>query len=745
MNLLLFLALDFSLMMVVAVLGFLLFVVLGSIIFYATYFKKIPQGQALVRTGRGGIQVAFDNGMLVVPVLHIAERMDISLKKLEIQRLGKDGLICKDNLRADIKVVFFVRVNKTKEHVTQVAQTIGCARASSNDTLIDLFEAKFSEALKTAGKQFDFEELYNSRDKFKAQILQVIGEDLNGYNLDDCAIDYLEQTPLHFLKEDNILDAQGIKKITELTANEKIKANLIRRDEEKIIKKQDVDAREAILELDRQLAEKEAIQEREIATIRARETAETDKVGQEERLKAERARIAAEEEIQVAEENRMRQVIVAQKNKERTEAVETERVEKDRLLELNERERVVTLAQIEKEKAVEEEKRNIQDVIRERIVVEKAVVEEEEKIKDTRALAEADRAKTVAITNAQQLAESEMVKTVKKAEAEKEAAKVEAEKRVIDAQAEMNAAKVEAEAIKMLAEAKAVEEAAIGKSEAQVTEAKAIAAEREGIAQANIIEKRAVADAKAIELRAEADKKRGLAEAVVASQKGEANAKVIEQKALAEAKGLEQKALAEAKGFEQKALAEAKSIQEKGLAEAKSIEEKANAMKLLDGVGREHEEFKLQLDKEKEIELAAIDIERHIAEAQAMAMSEALKSTKIDIVGGETMFFDNIMSAISRGKAVDHTINNSKNLLELKGNLLNGGNGTDDNVIDKVRSYVRQLGLDTNDIKNLTLTAALIKMTNLTGDKGMKNTLNQLLNTVSGSPFANQTLDKLGF
>ena len=47
-----------------------------------------------------------------------------------------------------------------------------------------------------------------------------------------------------------------------------------------------------------------------------------------------------------------RQVIVAAKNKVSTDAVETERVEKDRMLEATERERIVTLAQIEKERVV---------------------------------------------------------------------------------------------------------------------------------------------------------------------------------------------------------------------------------------------------------------------------------------------------------------------------------------------------------------------------------------------------------
>ena len=130
------------------------------------------------------------------------------LKKIQIERLATEGLICKDNMRADIKVAFFVRVNNEVEYIKKVAQTIGVQRASRQETLEELFEAKFSEALKTVGKKFDFVQLYESRAEFRDEIINEIGRDLNGYTLEDCAIDYLEQTPIKYLSADNILDSQ---------------------------------------------------------------------------------------------------------------------------------------------------------------------------------------------------------------------------------------------------------------------------------------------------------------------------------------------------------------------------------------------------------------------------------------------------------------------------------------------------------------------------------------------------------
>ena len=166
----------------------LVLIVFGAGVIIARFYRKVDQGRALiVNTMRPEPTVTF-TGKTVWPIINRAEVMDISVKTIELDRRGKEGLICRDNIRADIKVTFFVRVNKTSEDVLKVAQSIGCVRASDPETLEALFVAKFSEALKTVGKRLDFEELYIKRDDFKDQIIQVIGKDLNGYVLDDAAM-----------------------------------------------------------------------------------------------------------------------------------------------------------------------------------------------------------------------------------------------------------------------------------------------------------------------------------------------------------------------------------------------------------------------------------------------------------------------------------------------------------------------------------------------------------------------------
>jgi flotillin len=653
--------------------GFVLLLVAAAGVFaIITCYHKVDQGKALVRNGMGGTKVSF-SGIVVLPIIHKAELMDISVKRVEIDRGAKNGLICMDNLRADIKVAFFVRVNQTPADVLKVAQSVGCARASSQEAIVELFDAKFSEALKTVGRQFNFVDLYNSRDKLKEGILRLIGTDLNGFVLEDVAIDYLEQTSVQTLNPDNILDSEGIKKITELTAAQKVLANKIDREREKTITHQDVVTKEAILELNRQLAEAEEKQKREVASIKAREEAETKKIQQEQRLRSEQARIAADEEIFVAEENKNRQVIVATRNKERTDGVEKERVEKDRLMEVTERERVVALARIEKDKAIEIEQKAIQNVIRERLEVEKTVVQEQQRIKDTEAFAGADREKKVAITAAEMESEQALVKdikaaeaskkaaefkadqdrftTVRAADASKEAAERKAQEVLIEAEAYESASRKQSVGKRLLAEAHTAEAAAVGLAEAQVMEAKATATQKQGSAEATV-------------------------------------------------------------------------MQQKFTAEAKGITEKAEAMKLFDGVGREHEEFKLRLNKDRDIELAQIHIRKDIAQSQASVVAEALKHAKIDIVGGETAFFEKITGAITDGKVVDRWVQNSQTLTDIKESFFNGD---PDYFQAQIRGFADRFGMTSDDVKNLTVAAALGQMMTLADDQKTKGLLTGLL------------------
>ena len=238
---------------------FLFFLIISLFLF----IKKIKPGEAGVRTGFGGIMVKKD-WMLRIPILQQLQIMDLSVKKLEVVRKGKDGLICEDNIRADIEVVFYVRVNdekveidgKTDFHdIKTVATQVGCERASEIELLRQLFEAKFSDALKAVAKEMDFESLYTNRIPFRRVIIDTIAFELKGYILEDVAIDYLEQTPKENYDPSNVLDAQGIEKIVRITSGLEEISNDRVRQKEILIKEQDVESFVQIKRLEREYEE----------------------------------------------------------------------------------------------------------------------------------------------------------------------------------------------------------------------------------------------------------------------------------------------------------------------------------------------------------------------------------------------------------------------------------------------------------------------------------------------------------
>ncbi|WP_330180486.1 flotillin family protein [Nocardia sp. NBC_01503] len=563
----------------------------------SSLFKKVEQGRALIISKMRRVDVTF-TGAVVLPVLHKAEYMDISVKTIEIARVGRDGLICRDNIRADIRITFFVRVNKTVEDVIKVAQAIGTTRASDQATLQELFAAKFSEALKTVGKHLDFVDLYTQRHEFRDRIIAVIGTDLNGYSLEDAAIDHLEQTPLNQLDAQNILDAQGIRKITELTAVEHVRTNEFRRHEEKEITRQNVQAREAVLELERQQADAENRQKREVETTRAREEAEIARVQAEERLRSQTAHLRTEEALGIQEQNAGREIAVAEKNRERVIAVESERIEKDRLLEVTARDREVELARIAADREVETEKRTVAEVVRERVAVDKTVAEQEEQINRLRAVEAAERERQAIIIRAEAQAQEHLVKDIKAAEAAEAAAKFKAKEALTLAEADQRSADMRAQAKIRLAEASQAESAAYGLGQAQVKEREADAVEKMG--------------------------------------------------------------RAEASALREKGLVQAETLREKLKGEAEGLRDKAAAMAALDDATREHEEYRLRLESEKEVELAKVNAHREIAAAQATVLSAGLAKANIDIVGGDSVFLDRIVGSIGLGKGLDQLIGNSE-------------------------------------------------------------------------------------
>ncbi len=692
--------------------------VLGILVLVARCWQQIAQGQAMIiNKMRDEPQVTF-TGAVVLPIIHKAEIMDLSVKTIEISRRQKEGLICADNIRADIKVTFFVRVNKTRDDVLRVAQSIGCVRASQQQTLEELFSAKFSEALKTVGKKMEFEQLYTQRDVFKDQIIQVIGRDLNGYVLDDAAIDFLEQTPMDVLDPANVLDSLGIKKITQITTQAAIDTNEHKQRERMELGRQNLTSDEALFRFEQQRSEAEAKKNKEIDIAAARESNEAMRFRLEEEKRTHVERQRAEESVQMAEQAKLRAVQVAEQGRVREVEVEKVRVQKAHDLEEVGRRRDVELGTIEMNKAVETEKRSIAEIVRARVSVDKTVAVEEEGIKDLRTDAEAKRTKAQTIVLAEAAAQELFIKDIKQAEAEQQVAQAHAKKQLILAEAGMEASDKDARAAIRRAEGAQAEHAAAGLALVRVKEADAVALEKTGLAQARVKDADVQILDKEGNVIAENVRRKAMAEAAGR----EAEAAAIEKTGLAEAVSLREKLLAEVAGKQ----AEAGAIEARMSAEATGLAQKATAMRELKGDAREHEEFRLRLANEREIALEGMKARVEMTGHQAKVMAEAMGHANINIVGGDGQFFDKFVKAVALGNQIDGVVEHSDVLRKALADRLDGGG----QLIQDIKDVVSAVGGGSESVKNLSVAAVLARLM-VGADDGTRKKLQHLIDSAT--------------
>ena len=191
---------------------------------------------------------------------------------------------------------------------------------------------------------------------------------------------------------------------------------------------------------------------------------------------------------------------------------------------------------------------------------------------------------------------------------------------------------------------------------------------------------------------------------------------------MAEAAVIEKQGEATGSALADKGKGEGSAIESVKLAEALGKTEMAKAVGAMNAAGKEHEEFRLNLNKDLEVDLAEIAVTKDIAEAQARVVGEALKSANIDIVGGEHDFFEKVVKSVIQGRSIDRLMNNSQTLTDVKNTFFTGD---PDHFKGQLRNWIQDLGISSEDVKNLTVAAALTKLMSAADDSGTKSLIRQ--------------------
>lgn len=490
-------------------LGVIVLLVLGRSIIRA--YIKTPANRAFVRTGgfSGKVnnppKVVMNGGAWVFKSIHEITWVDLGTMAIEIERTEQNALLTIDPQYADIKAIFYVKVNPTVEGIVDAARTIGGKQVDAN-AVKALVDAKLDGALRDVAASFSLMSLHQEREKFIHEVQNRLKTDLeeNGLMLEAVSILTLRAARQGTFGTDDVFGAQVARANAQVIQQALRERNEIERTAEIEIKVRDTEASKQRLELDRQLALATVTQEREVRSNQATERAQAAQKEFEEKQKEELARISKERAVALSELERDQELAI-QNERKNQEVAKTE-VLRYQTIELAEQQRQITVLQ-------EQQKRETAE--KDRLVVSAQREQASQALKTVEATQQAQREAQIQVIQAEREAKKVVIEQQNKIEldamrkqreaeaqakalketanAQAEAATKQAETVRIQAQAEMEAEKLRAEGAKARSSAAGLAEADVmkAKSEAAMREAEAIRAR--GLAEADSQKARAEA------------------------------------------------------------------------------------------------------------------------------------------------------------------------------------------------------------------------------------------------------------
>lgn len=546
----------------------------------AKAYVKAPANRAFVRTGRGSQpKVVMNGGSLVFGLVHEITWVDLGTMAIEIERTEQNALLTRDPQYADIRAIFYIKVNPTVEGIIDAARTIGNKVVDATGVK-QLVEAKLDGALRDVAATFTLMSLHQERENFIKEVQNRVKSDLeeNGLMLESVSILTLKAARQGSFGTDDVFGAQVARANADVIQIAQRERNDIERKTEVEIKQRDTNTSKEKLTLEQDLAFAAATQEREVQARQAAEKSAAAQFIYEQEQAAEQARIAKERAIKLSEIE-MEQTLLVQTERKNQEFQAAEIIRNQAVQVAEQSKQIAILTEQQKREAAEKQllivaaqrEQAAQDV---KTVQETAQAKRQAQIQ----VIEAERDAQRAMIDRKNAVEIEALKKIREAEAQaaalKEMAQAEFDAAQKQAETKRTQAQAESDAEKMRADAERARTSATGLAEAEVLRARAEAAQLQGLAEAEVIR------AKAEAMRAEAE--------VIRS----------------------------------KGLAEAEAVKAKGLAEAEGQKAKAEALAAFDNVSQQLELQRMQIDAQIQIGVA-----------RAQAMGAAIANMQIKMFG----------------------------------------------------------------------------------------------------------------
>ncbi|MGB4979945.1 MAG: SPFH domain-containing protein, partial [Anaerolineae bacterium] len=474
-------------------------------------YVKTPANRSFVRTGglsqkvNNPPKVVMNGGAWVFRAIHEITWVDLGTMAIDIERTENNALLTKDPQYADIKAIFYVKVNPTVEGIIDAARTIGSKQVDVN-AVKQLVEAKLDGALRDVAASFTLMSLHQEREKFIQEVQNRLKTDLeeNGLVLESVSVLTLRAARQGSFGTDDVFGAQVARANAQVIQQALRERNDIERTAEIEIKQRDTDTARLRLNLDRELALASATQSREVRTSQAVEKAQAELREYEEIQKSEAARVAKERAVALMEIERDQQLAIQGERKQ--QEVMGAEVTRRQAIEMAEQQRqIIVLTEQQKREGAEKDRLLVSAAREEAAQAVVTVQATQTAQREARIrVIEAEREAQKAVIEQKNRIELDALRKQREAEAQakalKEIAAAEAEAALKQADTLRTQAQAESEASKLRAEGTKATSSAVGLAEADVLKAKADAAMRE----AEAVRARGLAEAESAKAKAEA-------------------------------------------------------------------------------------------------------------------------------------------------------------------------------------------------------------------------------------------------
>ncbi|MDP2119014.1 MAG: flotillin domain-containing protein [Hoeflea sp.] len=384
-----------------------------AIWFLQRYYAKATLETALVRTGLGGRRVIIDGGCFALPILHQIQRVSMGSVTFPAQRKGRESLLTKDQLRADIEMEFELRVQPTPEGIATAAQVLGSRIARGGDAVREVVGGALINAMQDAAARRNLAEIHLDRSGYTSEVTHSVAEHAArlGLTMVSVSLVSVDQSDLSQLNEGNAFNAQGMRRLAEMVAEQRKARVQIETETEIAIRESRLAQHQRQLALQRAEREADIAQQEHLDRMQSEARARSDQAEAQAEFTSEAARIEKAQRVkaaQVANDEALRRAEMAavlaleetridnevQLAKRRIEEASTKAAEEDaRAQVLLAAERV----QVQKERAIAEREEEI-SALRQRkdIALEDQRVQSDVATMLARAKAEAAVARTVA-------------------------------------------------------------------------------------------------------------------------------------------------------------------------------------------------------------------------------------------------------------------------------------------------------------------------------------------------------------